>query len=142
MSEAERSPSGAPIFRHTPKGRPYRAAVADQAALQAIDDHIERHLGPVDFVFHQLASDLVHVDLHVVPPSDERPFLTIVTSGMSDLAMTGPDGAEELRYAELMIALPSDWPLDPDALKNERHHWPLRALEFLARLPHQHDSWL
>ena len=142
MTEHERSPSGAPIFRHSRKDRPFRAAVGDHDALQAIDDHIERYLGPVDFVFHELASDVVHVDLHVVPPTEERPYLMIVTSGMSDLAMTVPDGAEELRYAELMIALPADWPLDPESLKNERHYWPLRALKFLARLPHEHDTWL
>ena len=68
-------------------------------------------------VFHELISDQVHIDLHWVKPTAERPFHTLVTSGMSNLPMTTPPGAEEVRYAELSICLPADWKLSEEDFK-------------------------
>ncbi len=93
-------------------------AGGDDVTITAIADHIERHLGPVQGVYHELISDKVHLDVHVVAPSADFPFYTLVTSGMSDRPMTvppeaGPDDAP--RFAELCILLPSTWniPADP-----------------------------
>lgn len=110
----------------------------------AIDRHVERFIGPVETVQHEIVSDLIHVDIHVVPATADRPFHALVTSGMSDRPMRIPD---ELRgevpdFAELMILLPPVWPLDQDDWKDERHYWPIRQLKILARLPHEYDTWL
>jgi len=48
----------------------------------------------------------------------------------------------ELRYAELLLCLPPDWPLTPEAFQNEEHYWPVRWLKKLARFPHLHEGWL
>jgi hypothetical protein len=48
----------------------------------------------------------------------------------------------ELRYAELLLSLPADWPLTPEAFQDEANYWPLRWLKRLARLPHRMDGWL
>jgi hypothetical protein len=66
----------------------------------------------------------------------------LTTIGMSALPMNTPSGAEELRFAELMIALPASWPLTQDAFENEDHYWPVRWLKQLARLPHEYETWL
>ena len=47
-----------------------------------------------------------------------------------------------LERAELAIALPPDWRLDEDSMKDERWYWPVRLLKVLARLPIQSDTWL
>ncbi|WP_262922976.1 suppressor of fused domain protein [Hymenobacter cellulosilyticus] len=60
-------------------------------------------------MFHEIISDKVHLDVHVVDPSKDFPFYTLVTSGMSDLPMAVPEGEEEARYAELCVLLPSTW---------------------------------
>lgn len=41
--------------------------------LDAISAHIEHHLGPVSTVLHEIVSDTVHVDIHVVPPCEACP---------------------------------------------------------------------
>jgi hypothetical protein len=96
----------------------------------------------VESVFHELVSDLVHIDLHWVPPQPERDYHTLVTTGMSDRPMTVPAGAEDFRYAELVIGLPREWPLSEGAFQDERNYWPVRWMKQLARFPHEYQTWL
>ena len=106
--------------------------------------HVEQHIGPVNRVFHEIVSHLVHIDLLHVAPTAQRPYHTIVTSGMSAKPMPVPAGAEDCRYAEVMLCLPESWPLPQDspAGEQEEWYWPLRGLKFLARMPHEYDTWL
>ncbi|HEX2873264.1 MAG TPA: suppressor of fused domain protein [Polyangiaceae bacterium] len=121
-----------------------RVSVAemDDAEAERWAEHLHQHLGGEATVFHELLSDTIHLDVLVYAATDERPFHVLVTQGMSALPMTVPDGAEEHRFAELMVALPRDWVLDGDAADEERWYWPMRTLKFVARLPHLHDTWI
>ena len=107
-----------------------------------IADHIEEQIGPIDFIFHELVSEYVQIDVHRIPPQKNRPYFTLVTSGMSELPMTVPDGAESLRFAELMLCLPPSWRLNMEDFQDERNYWPIRLLKALARLPHEFRTWL
>lgn len=138
----ERSPSGAPIYRHQPRRREFEVAAGDEESIDQIGHHIEQFVGPVDSVFHELVSDLVHVDVHIVRPTPERNYFTLVTSGMSDRPMAAPEGSEDCRYAELVICLPPTWPLTEKDFQDEANYWPIRWLKILARLPHEYHSWL
>ncbi len=113
-----------------------------EMCLEQISAHIEQHLGPVSGVFHEIVSDAVHIDVHIVPATADFPYLRLVTSGMSDRAMTLPDGIEAPQHMELMMTLPGDWQLQHEAFEDERHYWPIRLLKTLARLPHKHATWL
>ncbi len=129
------------------KGQPEPAdgpqpALGDEEKIDAISEHIARHLGPVYKVFHEITSDLVHIDLHWVQADERRPYHTLVTSGMSDLPMTVPEGAEEFRFAELLLRLPLEWRLDADSFRDENWYWPLRCLKQLARYPHDFKTFL
>jgi hypothetical protein len=115
----------------------------------AIGEHVVKHIGPVTNVFHEIQSDLVHVDILVVGPTGARPFVTLVTCGMSERPMRIPienpedlGAVPELRFAELLLCLPPDWPLTPDDFRDEANYWPLRWLKRLARLPHAMEGWL
>jgi hypothetical protein len=143
MSEStELSESGSPIYRHT-QAKKFELASGHEQNIQIISDHIEKYLGAPATVFHELISDQVHIDVHIVAPTEERPFYSLITSGMSDKLMNAPEGAEELRYAELMICLPSDWPMTQEEWKkDENSFWPIQTLKFLARFPHEYDTWL
>jgi hypothetical protein len=121
---------------------PFDLSGGDGELIEAIDAHLEKHLGPVASVHHEIVSDLVHIDLHLIAPTPERNFYTVVTSGMSEVSMTVPEGCEEFRFAELMLALPPTWPLGEAELNDEANYWPLRWLKILARFPHEYDTWL
>jgi Suppressor of fused protein (SUFU) len=123
--------------------------VSDDPVVTAIGEHVVKHVGLVTDVFHERVSDVVHVDILVVGPHEGRPFTTLVTCGMSELPMHVPlENPEdlglipELRFAELLLALPPDWPLVPEAFQDEANYWPVRWLKRLARLPHQMGGWL
>lgn len=115
---------------------------AAHAPMEAICAHVERHLGPIESAFHEIVSDAIHVDVHVVPPTEDRPCVTLFTTGMSALPMTAPEGAEEWRFAEVLIHLPPDWPLLQEDFADPNHYWPIRLLKQLARFPHETKSWL
>ncbi len=134
------SMSGAPIFRYTDGEKEWEAPYGEEC-LEEISDHIEKYIGIVDVVFHELLSDTVHIDVHHVKPTDERPFHTLITSGMSDLPMKVPEGYDVNPHMELMITLPSEWEISDEAFQNEYWYWPIRQLKFLARFPHKFDSW-
>lgn len=132
--------SGDPIYRHGPETE--WQVPQGEMCLEQISEHIERHIGEVETVFHEIASDTVHIDVHFVKPSPAQPFNRLVTSGMSDLPMTVPEQAGAPRFAELMLTLPAYWQLDQESFESEQWYWPIRLLKLLARLPHKHATWL
>lgn len=140
--DGDRSESGAPIYRHEAREREFELAPGDSENIERISGHIEEYMGPVSSVFHELISDLVHIDIHVVAPTEDRNYYTLVTSGMSDRAMSAPEGYEEFCYSEVLIALPPDWPMTEEDLKEEQHYWPIRLLKRMARFPHEYETWL
>ena len=112
--------------------------------MSAIEQHIQNTFGDFENVFHELVSPDIHVDICVVPPSKERDYYTLVTMGMGAHRMNVPEELAEykLERAELAIALPPDWKLDEESLKDERWYWPIGLLKVLARLPISNDTWL
>ena len=112
--------------------------------MSAVEQHIGKTFGPVEMVFHELVSPDIHVDICMIPPSEERDYYTLVTMGMGAHRMNVPEELAEykLERAELAIALPPDWKLDEASLKDERWYWPIGLLKVLARLPIAEDTWL
>jgi len=125
-------------------GRPAKAelALGNEKHLKAIDKHIEKHLGKIDHVLHEIISEYVHIDVHVVKPTKKKPYWFLITSGMSDKPMHPPRGAKHLSYAEIALALPAWWKLDEKSLKNTRWFWPINWMKTLARFPHVYETWL
>ena len=118
--------------------------VYTEEEMSAVEQHIKNTFGEFENVFHELVSPDIHVDICVVPPSEERDYYTLVTMGMGAHRMNVPEELAEykLERAELAIALPPDWKLDEESLKNERWYWPIGLLKVLARLPISNDTWL
>ena len=115
-----------------------------EAEMSAVEQHIKRTFGEFGHVFHELVSPDIHVDICVVPPSEERDYYTLVTMGMGAHRMNVPEELAEYRLerAELAIALPPDWKLDEESMKEEKWYWPIGLLKVLARLPAAGDTWL
>jgi len=109
--------------------------------LQQIRSHVERYIGRIDRVFPgdpaTGTADVLHVR-----PVDSRPYHTLVTAGMSKVAMPVPSEVTAPHRLELMMTLPEGWKPDAD-LADERVHWPTRLLQSLSRLPHDdRERWL
>lgn len=102
--------------------------------------HITTHLGAPSLWFHETDQAEHAIDIHVIEPSASYPYVRLITSGMSQRAMTVPDGAPP--YAELMLALPANWQLDAASIQEEKWYWPVALLRHLAHFPHAHASWL
>ncbi|RYD26232.1 MAG: suppressor of fused domain protein [Verrucomicrobiaceae bacterium] len=130
------------IIHHQQPASPPPVVAPHSDNLDAVDEHISRHLGKVENVFHEIVSTTVHIDVHIVPATASRPWISLVTSGMSDIPMSAPERAEDYRFSELMIRLPAGWKLDQVDLEQEENYWPIRTLKFLARFPHEYQTWL
>src|SRR5437764_869184 len=102
------SPSGNPIIAHAPRKKDFELAFGDNENIDRVSEHVERHFGKIEMVWHEMVSDVVHIDVHWVKPTPERNYHALVTSGMSDRPMTVPEGAEAFRYSELLVCLPPD----------------------------------
>ena len=118
--------------------------VYTEEEMEAVEEHIEQYFGKFENVFHELVSPDIHVDICVVPPSEERDYCTLVTMGMGAHRMNVPEELAEykLERAELAIALPADRKLDQESMKDERWYWPIRLLKGLARFPIECETWL
>ena len=118
--------------------------VYTESEMDTIEEHIDKYFGKVENVFHELVSPDIHVDICIIPPAEERDYYTLVTMGMGARRMNVPDELAEykLERAELAIALPANWKLDQESIKDEKWYWPIRLLKSLARLPIANDTWL
>ena len=138
----DKSESGAPIHRYKSSDKNKFSGASGNSSMEEIANHIEEHIGEIHQVFHELISDQVHIDIYWVKPTKEKPFHTLVTSGMSDKAMNTPDGIEDADFAELSICLPEEWKISEKDFRDEKNYWPLRWLKILARFPHEYNTWL
>ena len=104
----ERSPGGSEIKRSELRERDIEPAAGDPELIDALSSHLARYHGQEGDVFHELVSDVVHVDLLHAAPTDDLPFHTLMTCGMSERPMAAPAELPDARYAELMLRLPSE----------------------------------
>lgn len=132
--------SGAPVFTYTDGEKEWQSPQGEMH-LEEISAHIEKHIGPIHKVLHELVSDTVHIDIHHILPNADSPFHILITSGMSDLPMCVPEGYATSRFMELVAVLPADWQISEEAFQDERWYWPIRQLKHLARFPHKNNTW-
>ncbi len=112
----------------------------DLDLIKAVNDHVVSWIGePV--ILHEKVSETIHIDIYWVAPSDERPFHTLVTSGMAQEAMKAPKGSDACTHAELVMFLPPDWPMDR-IQDDDGAFWPIRVMKRLARYPHDFNTWV
>jgi hypothetical protein len=131
---------GSKVLRHTAVADGRRVEEGDEATIEAITAHMTACLGETKLVWHEIVSDRVHLDVHVIEGDDA---ITLYTTGMSDLPMTvDPSATGSPLYAELMLQLPTTWQLSKEAFADEHWYWPVGWLKQLARLPHEYATWL
>ncbi|HEX3359087.1 MAG TPA: suppressor of fused domain protein [Tepidisphaeraceae bacterium] len=131
------------LYTYEESAKPFELPSKAGVHLEAITEHIKQHVGPTNGVFHEIISDQVHIDVIIVPPSDQFPEWTLVSSGMSDRPMKSPKDSSKQAYMELLIRLPKEWILpNQDGWKKEENFWPIKFLKFVARFPHKYGAFL
>lgn len=143
------TPGGSPIYRYdTPEEQELRTPRKSGIYAKEVEAHFEVFFpGRESRVLHEIVSDLIHVDVHVMWPTPEQDFFVVYTTGMSDLPMT-PDlsipeeDRKNLELAELFLFLPGNWPLSKEGMPPEEAYWPIRMMKFMAHFPHQYHTWL
>lgn len=147
----EVSPGGSQIYRYQAKeDQGWRPPKEYGKYATAVTEHFEKFFPEREsFVFHELISDLVHIDVNIMKPNAGHDFYVVYTTGMSDLPMTLPEeigDREDLKYGELFMFLPETWnPGEPGQANSEipeQEYWPIRIIKFLARFPHEYETWL
>jgi len=108
--------------------------------LQQIRSHVERYIGRLARVYPGDASAGT-ADVLYVRPVESRPYHTLVTAGMSTVAMQVPSDVNAPNRLELMMTLPESWRFSADRA-DEGAHWPTRLLQSLSRLPRERQGWL
>lgn len=142
---------GSSIYHYEEKeNMGYRTPIAYGTYGEEISNYFEA-LFPdrEEIVFHELVSDLVHIDVYVRKPNEKQNFYVIYTTGMSDMPMTLPEGytdREDLKYSELYMFLPQSWSCGesgkPLSDLEAKDSWIIQYIKFLARFPHEYDTWL
>ncbi len=149
----EVSPGGSTIYRYEDlEDRKFQLPETSGTYLKEIEAHFDALFpGRESFVYHELISDIVHIDVHIMKPTQEQPFYVVFTTGMSDKPMTIPrelskKERHDLELAELFVFLPGNWDLGGEGKSaadvHPAHFWPIQMLKFLARFPHEYHTWL
>lgn len=102
------------------------------------------------FVYHEIVSDDIHLDIMVYRPTEYRPYYKLCTSGLGAYRMPLSDEEKDdgqPERAELMMYLPADWKLmlseeDEAVFQDENNYWPIRLLKDFARMPLQDGCWI
>lgn len=129
--------------QYTYREAKYDGTQCDLANLNCIQNHIAEHIAPVDWVWGEIASSLVHIDVLVIEPSSDRPFFTLVTSGMSQKPMKTPlPEVSQCKYSELVLCLPPNWSFGEAEIREDRNFWPISMMKMIAHFPHLHDTWV
>lgn len=113
----------------------------DEKDFDEIDAYISEVFGNFDNVFHEIVSPDIHLDVCIIPPTDEDPYYKLVTMGAGAYEMNIPDKWKKynLERAEYVIYVPKDWNLQSKDMKD---YWPIKTLKNVARLPIWCDTWL
>jgi len=143
MRDGEVSPGGSRIHVHKERdAADVRMPHEHTGYMDEICAHFDKLFpGRKTMVYHEIASELVHVDVHLMYPTKDENFYVLYTTGMSTFPMTMPEGMteqERMLYerAEIFMYLPG---FDGDDFIDM---WAVNWLQYFARMPHEFGTWL
>jgi hypothetical protein len=112
-------------------------------SFDLIDNHLSEFFDEDEIlVMHEKESEVVHSDIYIIKPSEDRDYYIMISSGMSAIPMSVPADSPHLAFAEVMILLPSNWNINYEDFADENNYWPIRLLKQLSKYPHLNSTWL
>jgi hypothetical protein len=109
--------------------------------IDAIIAHIETYFGKTDKILHDTKQDRLHIDTYLMPPTKERNYSLMITSGMSQRPMNSPSDKKDAQFAELFFYLPPEWPLPLEKLIEDDHSWAIQNLYEFAHFVHDRNTF-
>jgi Suppressor of fused protein (SUFU) len=117
-------------------------AIFDPELDASIRGHMEEHFGPIEGSWDGVITVNAWVDIVAIAPNLNRPFWTLMTSGLSSREMNIPEGITgAAKRIELSLFVPVDWPMTGEMSSDEQWGWPVSALATLANIVHRHQTW-
>ena len=145
----ERKPS---IYEYgEPEQKTERRAAAVTPYEREICEHMEALFPRRETrVYREIESEFLHVDVFVMKAPTKKDFHVIYTTGMSAMPMKLPQEFlpqyQALERAELLLFLPAEWDIltgyETDKDVPEYLWWPVKLMKYLARFPHEYETWL
>ncbi len=149
--KASNAKNNSPVYRYEElKEHGFRPPQETPYAKQIVS-HMERFFpNRQTRVFHEIASEFLHVDVYVMQAPNPQSYHVIYTTGMSAMPMTLPEEISQshkgLERAELMLFLPAEWDVctgyETDRDVPFGLWWPIGLMKNLARFPHEYQTWL
>lgn len=141
------SKGGSAVYNYEASDEGFVPADTACVYMDEICEHFEKYFGKSESVFHEILSEYVHIDVHWIKPTPEKPYHLLYTTGMSDKPMYLPkewskEEKKAFSHAELMVFLPEDWKISDEDFKEDENYWPVYFLKMLARFPHQYKTFL
>lgn len=130
------------FFNLIPKKQPEEGCnFYTEEQMRKYEKYIADNVGEYVEVMHEIVSEDIHLDIIVIPPTEEANYYKLVTMGMGSYKMNVPKELKKyaIDRAELVIYLPPTWNVKSE---KEEDYWPIRQLKTLARLPINNNTWL
>lgn len=145
MSAAPTSPaaSGSPVQLHIQR---YLGELSQSEQAQACKAAFAQELALLKQRPDYALLD-TELSVELVEPNIDRTSYTLITHGVSRRPLNVPPpllkaNPDSLRYIELVLSLPYNWPLTEEALEAPEHVWPIQLLARVAQYPHAHGTWI
>ena len=110
--------------------------------LAAIEHHIERNFGVTSFVDEGDLTGKLKLSIHVIEPTDNKPYYLLVSSGFGAYRMNCPGLLEGFvsDRAEFVMVLPPNWKMNDKHRAEERWSWPFFLMHALVAITlEQHE---
>lgn len=115
-----------------PVARKAGTAMGERDALiQAVRKGLEPS-GQEVLATTSLGPDDAQVELILLPPTNDFPFQTLFTVGLSRCALSGLTADQPQFFVELMMHLPLTWDLSHRFFQTPEYRWPIEWLKELA----------
>lgn len=123
------------------KNKENKMFLYSEKELEEYENYIRNHFGEYEEVFHEILSPDIHLDIIIIPPTENNNYYKLITMGMGAYKMNVPKELKiyELERAELVLYLPPTWNIKSN---DEKDYWPIRQLKILSRLPINCNTWL
>ena len=109
-----------------------RSAEDTMNLIEIREQHYEKFIGPIpNDVYHSTDVKPVHIDIYTFKPTEDRPYYTLITGGMSDKRQNIPDKFPNIsKRTEIMT------------YAHEPKGWMYNVIKGLAEMPWDDDTWL
>lgn len=116
---------------------------SNQEHHDVILKHVTNSFGSIkNSISEHIPGSRVAINIHIIPPSNNKNFITLVTTGMSDRPMDYSKEDSVYKYAELLLKLPLNWEIEKESMNDEKKSWPIAWFRKVAHIPHIYDGWI